>query len=253
MRTYVVTGAASGIGKACASLIRAAGDAVIGVDVHDADVIADLSTPEGRSEMAAAFGERVDAVIACAGVLAADPLTVRVNYFGAVRTAELLRPLLDNGSHPGVVVVSSMAGIHDARADIVDACLDDDEDGAIAAAARAVDAGAGDRVYASSKQALSRWVRRTAPTESWAGAGITLNAVAPGVVRTPMTAALLASERQREWIDRDVPMLLGGYAEPEQLAEVLVWLASEHNTIVTGQILYADGGADASVRGDTTW
>ncbi len=68
-----------------------------------------------------------------------------------------------------------------------------------------------------------------------------------------MTSQLLASDRQREWIDRDVPMPLGGYAAPEQLAEVLVWLASEHNTIVTGQILYADGGADASVRGDTTW
>ncbi|WP_205781478.1 hypothetical protein [Planctomonas deserti] len=44
-------------------------------------------------------------------------------------------------------------------------------------------------LYTTSKLSVARWVRRTAPTESWAGAGIALNAVAPGVILTPMTAA----------------------------------------------------------------
>jgi NAD(P)-dependent dehydrogenase (short-subunit alcohol dehydrogenase family) len=48
-RTYVVTGAASGIGKATAERLRADGHDVIGVDVRDADVVGDLSTAEGRA------------------------------------------------------------------------------------------------------------------------------------------------------------------------------------------------------------
>jgi NAD(P)-dependent dehydrogenase (short-subunit alcohol dehydrogenase family) len=49
-RTYVVTGAASGIGQATAALLRNRGHRVIGVDVRSVDVVADLSTPEGRQE-----------------------------------------------------------------------------------------------------------------------------------------------------------------------------------------------------------
>ena len=50
-RTTVITGAASGIGKATADLLIERGERVIGVDVHDADVIADLGTPDGRTAM----------------------------------------------------------------------------------------------------------------------------------------------------------------------------------------------------------
>ena len=51
MRTIVVTGAASGIGKATMNLLRDRADSVIGVDIHDADVVVDLSTAQGRVEM----------------------------------------------------------------------------------------------------------------------------------------------------------------------------------------------------------
>lgn len=79
MRTYVVTGAASGIGAATAELIRERGHKVIGVDLRDADVTADLSTAEGRQSAVSRTLElsegKIDAVIAAAGISA--PKAVR--------------------------------------------------------------------------------------------------------------------------------------------------------------------------------
>ena len=50
-RISVITGAASGIGKATKELLEQRGERVIGVDIHDAEVVADLSTAEGRSAL----------------------------------------------------------------------------------------------------------------------------------------------------------------------------------------------------------
>jgi NAD(P)-dependent dehydrogenase (short-subunit alcohol dehydrogenase family) len=132
--------------------------------------------------------------------------------------------------------------------DIVDACLSNDEAAALAAAE-----GKGVFVYPSTKRALGRWVRRTAITEPWAAAGIPLNAVAPGVVTTPMTAPLLSDPTWREIVDDAVPMPLGGYAQPDEIAALLDWLTSPDNTKVTGQVIFMDGGADAVLREDDIW
>ena len=56
-RTYVVTGAASGIGAATADLLKSRGNTVIGVDIRDTDIIADLTTEEGRGGLADAVAE----------------------------------------------------------------------------------------------------------------------------------------------------------------------------------------------------
>jgi NAD(P)-dependent dehydrogenase (short-subunit alcohol dehydrogenase family) len=77
--------------------------------------------------------------------------------------------------------------VHPADPAIVAACLDGDEPAAVAAAGAAVDRGEGSLVYVPTKAALAHWVRRTAITADWAGAGSALNAIAPGIVTTPMT------------------------------------------------------------------
>ena len=98
--------------------------------------------------------------------------------------------------------------------------------------------------------ALARWVRRQAITDDWAGAGIALNAVAPGIIRTPMTADMLADERLSEYLHSAVPMPYGGVAEPAVVAELLAFLTSADARSITGQTVFVDGGADCVMRGD---
>ena len=79
-RTYVITGAGSGIGRATKELLEAQGHTVVGVDLKGADIAADLGTKQGRIDAANAAAEAaggsVDAVIACAGVTLPSPVTV---------------------------------------------------------------------------------------------------------------------------------------------------------------------------------
>ncbi|MFC7308894.1 SDR family oxidoreductase [Streptomyces monticola] len=256
-RTYLITGAASGIGRATATRLKVQGHTVIGADLKDADIVADLATSEGRAHLVQRAGElsggRLDAVIASAGLAGFEPRAVSVNYFGAVATLEGLRPLLASGTDPRAVVVSSIASVHPHDAAIADAALAGDEEAALAAAQAAADRGEGYAIYGSTKAAIARWVRRTAVTADWAGAGIPLNAIAPGTVVTPMTEPMLASPDLRQVIDETVPMPLHGHAAAAQIAPLLDWLTSPENELVTGQVVFIDGGADAVLRGDGTW
>lgn len=77
----------------------------------------------------------------------------------------------------------------------------------------------------------------------WAAHGVNVNAIAPGVIRTPCNAALLDTARGRELLARTPMRRLG---EPEELVGVAVYLASDASTFVTGQVLTVDGGFLAS-------
>ncbi|MFE6735232.1 SDR family NAD(P)-dependent oxidoreductase [Microbacterium sp. NPDC057650] len=258
-RTYVVTGSASGIGATTAQLLRDRGDRVIGIDLRGADIEADLSTKQGRADAAAAAielaGGTIDAVIACAGISAPIAKTISVNYFGVTELLEALLPALAKSDAPRAAVVSSMASLQPNSSDMVEAALAGDEAKAVGIAEGLAAQGPeiGYAVYPSSKRALARWVRRESITPAWAGNHIPLNAVAPGTVVTPMTAPLLATEEGRAMVDAAVPMPLNSHQPPESIANLLIWLTSVENTHMAGQVIYDDGGADATLRGDDIW
>lgn len=248
-RTYVVTGAASGIGAATSELVGSRGHRVITVDLHDADVCIDLATDDGRAalpvEVADRTGGVIDAVIAAAGTARRGATDLRVNYFGAVATLAGLRPLLARGTNPRAVAVASYAVIRPHDPEIVAACLAGDE-----AAATSMPMDDPFAVYSSSKRALARWIRRSSITDEWAGVGIALNAVAPGIIRTPMTADMLADPTLSSYLNTVVPMPYGGIAEPVVVAELLAFLTSGEVASITGQTVFIDGGADCVMRGD---
>ena len=252
-RTVVVTGSASGIGKALSTILTSRGDRVVGVDLRDADVTADLSSADGRAAavagVLAAAEAGIDAVVTCAGVSGFSPTVVAVNYFGTVEFLTGLREALAASSAPRVAVVASSVAVHASDEELQDACLAGDEEAALARAGVLAEEKRGSAIYPGSKAALAHWVRRESITPEWAGAGIPLNAVAPGVVLTPMSAGLFDDPRMVEAMDQAVPMPLNGHQEPEVIAEVLAFLVSEANSHVTGQIVFADGGAEVVHRG----
>ena len=258
-RTYVITGAASGIGAATSKILKDAGHTVIGVDLENSDVNADLSTALGRHDGAAAVVDlsngKIDAVIACAGLAHPIAKTVSVNYFGVTEFLFALLPTLSRSSAPRVAITSSMASLMPNSIELVAAMCADDEAKALEIAQGLVETGGGAEqlIYGSTKRAISRWVRRESIRPRWAGAGIPLNAVGPGIVKTPMVADMISTKEARDAISAMVPMPLNGYMEPEAVASLLIWLTSPENTHTTGQTIYIDGGSDVALRGENIW
>jgi NAD(P)-dependent dehydrogenase (short-subunit alcohol dehydrogenase family) len=254
MGTAVVTGCATGIGAATRKRIEAQGFDVIGVDIKDAEVIADLSTAAGRSKAVEDVLERSDGRLDrgafCAGLGGhVDDIAavVSVNYFGVVELIDRLLPAFQVGEAPAVVVVASnSSAMSDFIADgpIVAACLAGDE----AKAREEVLANdSGQMAYIASKNAVARAVRRR--SESWGEAGVRINAICPGPTKTPLLEGGLGTPGAGDAI-RGLPVPLGRWASADEMAGIIEFLLGSGAAFVHGSIWYADGGTDAMIRSD---
>ena len=247
----VVTGAASGIGAATAGRLRAAGRTVVGIDLRETDVVADLATTDGRrravEEAGARCGDALIGIVTCAGLAALSgrpgSVVTAVNYFGAVEVLEGLRPLLPDGG-AAVAISSNSTTVQPAiPAELVQACLDHDEE----RSARIADEKGALVAYPASKLALAHWVRATATGPAWAGSGLRLNAIAPGMIDTPMVAGMRADAETAPLLDL-LPIPLGRPGRPEEIAALVEFLLGSDAAFFCGSVVFCDGGSDALLR-----
>ena len=232
----LVTGAASGIGRASAVAFAVAGAAValIDIDADGLDRTADaVHTAGGEAEVIAADVTNIDAM--------ADAVAKTVARFGrldaAHNNAGAAGPYLPLDEYPAdeflrVLQVDLIGVWHCMRAEI--AQMRRQGSGAIVNTSSMLGAAAmhDNGPYVAAKHAVNG-LTRTAALEL-AGAGIRVNALAPGVTRTGMTSNV------SDELLRAVPM--NRIAEPDEIAAAAVWLCSPQASYVTGTVLVADGG-----------
>jgi NAD(P)-dependent dehydrogenase (short-subunit alcohol dehydrogenase family) len=253
MKTTAITGCGSGIGAAIRAELEGLGDRVIGVDLKNAEIAADLSRPEGRATaieaVLEASGGALDRLVTCAGLAGSVRPRSRVtsvNYFGAVDLLDGLLPALAKGREPAAVsIVSNSAQI--APLDdhpLVLALLDHDE----AEASRVADEhDVGPIAYMGSKHALGRAIRRR--VRSWGDARVRLNGVCPGPIRTPLLEADMQDPATAKVIEGiDIP--IGRWGQPEDVARLVAFLLGPDAGWIHGSLLYIDGGNDAEIRPD---
>lgn len=230
----LVTGAAGGIGRAMCETFASAGARLALVDVNDASALArglgpehrawqlDLADPDAIArtvpEIGAAMG--IDVLINNAGlgiVFPAEDLriedweaTLAINLRAPWLMAAAALPWLKKSGRGRVVNISSQAGIV-AIADHL--------------------------AYGASKAGLNL-VTKVLALE-WARFGITVNAIAPTVVETPMALVGWSGEKG-ERARAEIPV--GRFARPAEIAAAARYLASAEAAIITGEVLMADGG-----------
>lgn len=252
MGTYALTGGASGIGASLAAQLRGQGHEIINVDVRDADIIADLSTREGRQAAVAGVRERalqgLDGLVPLAGVGGGGPpgtLITSLNYFGTVEFVEGLRDLLAKKKGAVVLLCSNSAPMSSPEDRLLVSLLEGDE----AEALRISEEDDNGMHYMTGKRALAYWMRRNAM--AYAQDGIRMNAVAPGPIDTPMTRPLFDNPKMAEIMNgllAATPLARAG--QPEEISRVIGFLLDDASSYVCGSVLFIDGGYDAAVRSD---
>jgi len=251
MGVYAITGCATGIGAAVRAGLEKEGHTVIGVDIKDAQIIADLTTDKGRQHAVAEIRKQapsgLDGLIPCAGVGPQTKpwsLVISLNFFGAIMLTKELKDLLVKKRGVVVFISSNSASLPGLNQDLIAALLDEDE----AKACAMIEKLDGHNAYAGGKCALTRWMRRQSST--WAPEGVRLNAVAPGATLTPLLQAGLDDPNYGNAI-RNFPIPTGGFGTPEQIAAMILFLLQPNAAFCNGAIFFVDGGTDAMLRPDS--
>jgi len=242
-KTAIVTGAAQGIGRACAEALAAAGAQVVLADIDAtegqaaADAIGaaaifqqtdmrDLASVQAMADAAQDRFGGIDilvnnAAVALNGVVdeideARWSAVIDLNLTGVWRGMKACVPIMRKGGGGSIVNMSSVQGL------------------------RAFE---GWPAYAAAKGAINALTVQS--SVDLAPAGIRVNAVAPGTILTPMNEQIFAdlpdggATLKEEW-NRAHP--IGRFGYPREVAEAVVFLASDRSSFITGEVLRVDGG-----------
>jgi NAD(P)-dependent dehydrogenase (short-subunit alcohol dehydrogenase family) len=226
-RVAFVTGGAQGIGQAAAEALREAGATVITGDLSGADIMLDVRDSARVTSVADAIVReqgRIDILVNNAGIARSETAAedvadehwlnvLDVNLNGSFWCARAFgRHMLAQGSG-SIVNVGSMSGL-------------------------IVNRPQPQSYYNASKAAVHQLTKSLAA--EWAPRNVRVNAVAPTYINTPINAfADRAGEMYRRWVD-GTPM--GRLGEAHEIASVILFLASDAASLMTGAIVVADGG-----------
>lgn len=247
---YALTGGASGIGAALVHRLKSQGHWVTSLDIVepagvDQWIPVDLANPQSITQAVTAAEGPFDAFVNNAGIPPRDGMAeqvLRVNWFGAVQVFDAILPKLATGA--SIVTVASRAGAHwRENLSEVHALQALDPDGLAAfVASRQIDP---TRAYNLSKEALI--VMTIARTEEMIARGLRMNAVSPAAVSTGILPDFAAAfgARMSQNIAR-----AGRAGTPEEVAEVIAFLASPQSHWIKGQDITIDGGMSAMSLAD---
>lgn len=220
-RRAIVTGAASGIGAATVKRLTTDGAEVIGVDLMGDGLIADVATDAGVAAIIAAAGGRLDILINNAGVCPIAPLAelddalwangFAVNVTAPFRLSRALAPVLARSKAGRIINTGSILSSYG--------------DATLAA-------------YSASKHAILGLTRALA--NELGPMGITVNCIQPGAIVTGMTKGLFENPASVAHYTSRSP--LGRLGQPEEIADVFAFLASDDARFITGQGIIVDGG-----------
>ena len=259
MGIYIITGASSGIGAKTAEVLRERGHEVVNIDLKNGDIEANLATKEGRQhaldELHRLYPDGIDAMICNAGVSGGKvpiSLIISLNYFGATEMAQGVFDLLEKKGGSCVITSSNSIAQGAARMDVAGMLNNHPDEDRILDLVKDIDPAIGHVYYASTKYALARWVRRMSP--DWGSKGVRLNAIAPGNVRTAMTANMLPEQRiAMEAIPVPTHFNEEPLMEPIEIANAMAFIASPEAAGINGVVLFVDGGTDALLNSEKVY